>query len=203
MVEKEAVKHADSVLAKTQPTTNVMYQSKGFREAPKVMKYFSTPLEKLFQMATSMPEKARRGMDAYIARYAAGAIITGLVIALMQRKFDEDDDRKTVLKKLAYYGAAEPASAHLPLAMFTNSVSWALGRAIGMERRPSPQRDFFPLLDTAEDAVTDISGGRWGDILKDAARFAGYAMVLPTVQAERIMKAVEDRDPYGAVVGRR
>jgi hypothetical protein len=200
-IERAAVIHADRILADTQPTSNPLYQSKGFREAPKAFKFFSTPLEKMFQTAAGIPEQVKRGQLAYAARYAAGIAITGLAIALFQRKFDDEDEPEELLKKLAYYGVAEPALAHLPLAMLSSSAAWAAERMITGEKRPSPQRDFLPLLSTGERVVSDLDNGKIDRLALDALEFSGYLLGMPTAQIKRMAKAWKEGDPWGVVAG--
>jgi hypothetical protein len=203
--EKEAVKHADAVLARTQPSTNVLYQSKGFREAPKVFKWWSAPLEKLFQIGTGMPEQIRRGQAAYVARYCAGAALTGIALAVFMRKTDGEDleEPEKLLKKLAYYGLAEPLFAHVPLAAVSSFLSWTGERFILGGKRPAPQRDFLPVLTAAEVAERALESGKGDRIKRSALEIAGYLFAMPTVQIRRVMKAVENRDPWGAVAGER
>jgi hypothetical protein len=200
-IEKEARKRADGVLAETQPTTNVMYQSMGFRKAPKAVKFFSTPLEKMFQMATGMPEMWRRREFGNIARYCAGTAVVSLAIAAMMRKFKDDDEPEERLRKAVYYGLGEPLAAHLPLAMLSNSAGWMFERLITGDKSMTPQRDFFPLLGTAEDLLVHGASGKPGKLLTDAVVVGGYLFALPSGQVRRIWKAVENGDPYGAVFG--
>jgi hypothetical protein len=123
----------------------------------------------------------------------------------LQRKLgpEDGDDPEKLARKLAYYGIAEPAMAHLPLAMLSSSALWLAERGILKEKRPAPQRDFLPLLSIGEDVVSDIDGGKGDRLVKDAMEFAGYLLGLPTVQVKRIVRAAENGDVYGAFAGER
>jgi hypothetical protein len=47
-----------------------------------IVKFLSTPLEKILQMALGMPEMIKEGQAAYVARYIAGTVIVSLAIAM-------------------------------------------------------------------------------------------------------------------------
>lgn len=73
------------------------------------------------------------------------------------------------------------------------------------EKRPAPTRDFTPLLSVGEDMLNDMTKKKvkMEEVIDDAGQIAGYLLGLPSVQARRIRQAIEDGDPYGAIVGRK
>jgi hypothetical protein len=74
-----------------------------------VFKWWPAPLEKLFQIGAGMPEQIRRGQAAYVARYCAGAALTGIALAVSMRNIGGEDaeDPEKLLKKLAYLSSPE------------------------------------------------------------------------------------------------
>jgi hypothetical protein len=51
--------------------------------------------------------------------------------------------------------------------------------------------------------VRALESGKGDKIAMQGLEIAGYLFAMPTVQIRRVMKAVENRDPWGAVAGER
>jgi hypothetical protein len=203
---KEAVRQADWVVNRTQPTVESTEIMAGLRKGkghlPRFLTMFAMPGSKVFGMyIDGLPRAVREGNARYIVGHLLGQAISGIACAALMGAFkDDDDDDK--LKKAAYAATIEPLLGTIPLPYVSNAVTWAAEQMIGISRSQYPSANYLPLVDSGVKTVVDIKKVLSADgkkkekalkaLVRDALSTTGYSTGLPAAQLNRIMRAVED-----------
>ena len=197
--EEDAVIFADEITAETQPDLNALETSPMFKEegAGKLFLRFLQPLNVVWQNLTYdsfiSREKSFATVVPRIVAYGAAALIVAATRGALADKDDEGLDKEELTLKIFYY---------MLFAQITESVPYIGGMVSGTAERLLTgegiiyQPRYFELARRILNIPGKLKDENFEGAIRDAITALTLGAGLPISQINRIIKSVQEEDPW-------
>ena len=200
--EMQAVKAADDLVLKVQPTGDKTEFSSMFRtesEFAKAILQFTTSLNVIWNNITADLQGYLRNKEyGKVVGTLSGYMLAGLLLGVALTGYDDDDDAVDKARKTGYFA----------LTQFMDSVPWlgSLVNEVGMhlitgERGFYGTSSMFPAANELLQALDSFVTGDFLKSLEKLGKGIGLATGLPTSSLGQIKDAIMDADPW-KLIGR-
>jgi len=198
---QQAVKKADDVVLRTQPSSRPEDLAPLFKqggEALKAFTQFQTALNVIWKnVVFDVPLFIRQGEYGKAIGQSVGYIMAGALLNAVMEGFNDDDDEAQKAKKLLYWSFTQFTDSVPLIGTLVNNVAESV---ITGEKPYMFPTTFYPSASEIAKGVINLSQGEWEKAVKDLSEGFGYATGLPVSGAKQIIRAF-DEGPQ-AVLGR-
>jgi len=197
--EEDAVVFADEITAETQPDlhaleTSPMYKDPGLG---RLFLRFTQPLNMVWQNLTYdsfvSREKSFGSTVARITAYGTAALIVAALRGGLAKKDGEDLDPEELMRRVFYYLVVSQFAESTPL--IGNMMSGSMEKLITGEGTVYAEK-YFELASRILNIPGKLTSENFEGALKDAMTALGLGVGLPVSQANRIIKAVQEENPW-------
>jgi len=200
-VIQKAVRKADEVVLRTQPSSRPEDLAPLFKqggEALKAFTQFQTALNVIWKnVVFDVPLFIRQGEYAKAIGQSVGYVLAGALLGAVMNGYDDNDDEAQKTKKLIYWGFTQFTDSVPLIGTLVNNVAESI---ITGEKPYMFPSTFYPSASEIAKGVINLSQGEWEKAVKDLSEGFGYATGLPVSGAKQIIRAF-DEGPQ-AVLGR-
>ena len=197
--EEDAVVFADEITSETQPDLNALETSPMFKEegAGKLFLRFLEPLNKVWQNLTYdsfiSREKSFAIVIPRIIAYGTAALIVAAMRGALSNKDDEEIEKDEMIRKVFYYMLFAQITESVPY--IGSMVSGTAERLITGEGVNYQQR-YFELAQRVLNIPEKLLKENFEGAIKDALSALSLGAGLPISQINRIIKSVQEEDPW-------
>jgi len=197
--EEDAVVYADEITAETQPDLNALETSPMYKEegAGKLFLRFTQPLNVIWQNLTYdsviSREKSFATVVPRIAAYGLAALTVAAMRGAFSNKDDEELDKEELVRKVFYYVLFAQITESVPY--IGSMVSGTAERLITGEGIIYQQR-YFELAQRILNIPEKLINENFEGAIKDVISALGLGAGLPISQINRIIKSIQEEDPW-------